>query len=219
MKNCLVIIPVREFTNTKLRLSPVLSKAQRAKLTLALLRKVLSEVERSNAVEAIVVTSRPDLVARHILDFPKTRVIKESKHHGGVNSAMRDGLKAAGKRYPASSVLLIPSDLPFLSFRALDKVALLMEKYDLLISPSSKLDGTSLLAFNLESGRIPFHYDDDSFNKHRAEAKKMKIKHRILRMRGFSFDVDSGSDLRNLMRALQVVSFQELLRKLEERAG
>lgn len=216
MKNCIVIIPVREFANTKLRLRSVLSKRQRANLTSSLLLKVLSQVEKSHALGAIIVASSPDLVRKRVRGFSKVLVIRESRHHGGVNSAMQDGLKYIGKEHHDAAIILIPSDLPLLTFKALDNIIHLLEKYDLLINPSSKLDGTSLLAFNLGLGQIPFHYDDDSFRKHSAEMKKLKIKHLILRMREFSFDVDSDRDLGTLCKTLKASSFRELLVKLED---
>lgn len=216
MKNCVVIIPVRQFTSTKLRLRSVLSKTQRANLTCSLLLNVLSQVEKSQAVGAIVVASKPDLVRKRVRGFSKVRVIRESRYHGGVNSAMQDGLKYIGKKHQDASIILIPSDLPLLTFKALDNIISLLEKYDLLINPSSKLDGTSLLAFNLGLGQIPFHYDDDSFRKHWAEVKELKIKHLILKMREFSFDVDSDRDLERLSKTLKALSFRELLAKLED---
>ncbi len=94
MRDYVVIVPVREFQNTKLRLSHTLSKKERADLTRVLLRNVLAQVEKSRALETIIVASSTDLVRDGIQEFAKSRVIRESKRHGGVNSAMADGLRS-----------------------------------------------------------------------------------------------------------------------------
>ncbi|MGI0078357.1 MAG: 2-phospho-L-lactate guanylyltransferase [Nitrososphaerales archaeon] len=218
MSNYVVIVPVREFENSKIRLRSVMSDEQRASLTASLLHRVLSQVEKSRALQVVIVASRPDQAGKYHSDFSKARIVGETRHHGGVNSAMLDGLKNIGTEFSRASILLIPSDLPLLTFRALDHVGRLLEKYDLLINPSSKLDGTNLVAFDPERGLIPLHYDDDSFRNHCAEAKTLKIKHRILRMKEFSFDVDSYQDLQRLEKVLGASSFEELIAKLKNGA-
>jgi 2-phospho-L-lactate guanylyltransferase len=212
VKASYVVIPVREFRTTKLRLGAGLGPRERAALTSALLRNILTEIEKSKANEAIVVASSPRMISKLLSKFQKARVVKESRHHGGVDSAMEDGLKAI--RQDGGSVLLIPSDLPLIRASALNDVIALAAKYDVLINPSAKLDGTNLLAFDLQGGRIPFHYDDDSFRKHLLEAKRLRRKYRVLRMPEFSFDVDSDEDLKKLMKQRHARSFAELLKKI-----
>lgn len=217
MRNYAIVIPVREFRDTKRRLQGFLSERQRANLTDSLLTRVLSEAEQSRAVEVVVVASGAGSFRKKMKRFQKVRVIEESNHHGGVNKAMRDGIDVVLARHPAASILLIPADLPLLSHQNLDRVSRLLERFDLVINPSSRSDGTSLLAFNPGKSRITLHYDDDSFRKHVQEATKLKLKSKIIRIIGFSQDLDSKADLTHLMNRFGVSNFSEFLYALKQR--
>jgi 2-phospho-L-lactate guanylyltransferase len=215
MRNYAIVVPVREFKETKRRLRGFLSERQRAILTDLLLTRVLNEAEKSRAVEVVVVASEGGPIRKKMKRFQKVRVIEESIHHGGVNKAMRDGIAVVAKRHPTASILLIPADLPLLSQQNLDRVSRLLEKFDLVINPSSRSDGTSLLAFNPDKSRITLHYDDDSFRKHVQEATKLKLKSKIIKIVGFSQDLDSKADLTHLMNRLGASNFYELLYALK----
>ena len=215
MRKSVAIIPVREFEDTKLRLQTILAPKQRGELTKKLLQGVLSAIEASCISRAAVVATDQDLVRRTHKASQKTQIIQESIHHGGVNSAMRDGLSIiSGQGY--DSVLLMPSDLPLITAEAVNKVLELLDRYDLLINPARKLDGTSLLAFNLSKQAIPLHYDDDSFRQHVEEAKRLGLHFRILNMIEFSYDVDSTEDIESLMKRTHAESFEDLLARLDK---
>ena len=218
MKTSIVIIPVREFQNTKLRLIGTLSADQRAALTCALIRRVLYAAQKSDVAKVFVVASDPVSVSTQTQEFSKVKVIRESMHHGGVNSAMMDGINAINHSqngYESDlSLILLPSDLPLITSGGLNKILHLLTKYDLLINPSLKLDGTSLLAFNARNGKIPLHYDDNSFYKHDLEAKDLGIKYRILKWKQFSFDVDTEEDLKRLMTIYNSSSLKGLMEKI-----
>jgi 2-phospho-L-lactate guanylyltransferase len=207
------IVPVREFADTKIRLSSNLSREDRASLSKALLKRVVVANQKSKVNEILVVTPTPDEVTVFLRDFGKIRAISESIPHGGVNSAMNDGIEEIRKLSGESKILLMPSDLPFLSSKVINRGIRLLDEYDLIINPSEKRDGTNLLAFRL-SKMIPFHYDDDSFSKHKKEAEERKLKFLITEWREFSFDVDDPDDLNSLMRTLNVNSNDSLMNVL-----
>jgi 2-phospho-L-lactate guanylyltransferase len=207
------VVPVREFADTKIRLSPVLSNEERSSLTKALLKRVISALEQSDVKEIIVVSPRPDEVTLFLSEFTKIRAIPETHPHGGVNSAMNDGIEEIRKVPGETKILLMPSDLPFLSSEAINRGIRLLDDYDLIFNPSERKDGTNLLAFSL-SKMIPLHYDDDSFSKHEKEAEKRKLKFLTIDRKEFSFDVDDPDDLNSLMHALNVDSFESLINVL-----
>jgi 2-phospho-L-lactate guanylyltransferase len=215
MRDYAVVIPVREFQNTKLRLSSKLNERDRTALTKGLLRRVLKQVLKSSAIEAVIIASDPVQVKDSIHDLPKVQVFGESRHHGGVNSAMENGIQIVRESNKDAALFLMPSDLPFLTPTALDEVASMLDTYDLIINPAMKFDGTSLLAFNYDTGRIPLHYDDNSFQKHATEARNLNIRHRVIHMIEFSFDVDSESDVLEMEEKIRANSFSDLISKLE----
>jgi 2-phospho-L-lactate guanylyltransferase len=208
-----VIVPIRFLETTKIRLAQILSREERRDLSLAMLRKVLSSVERSLASMCVVVSSDPKSVSRLGSEFPKVKLIQESRPAGGVNDAMLDGLKDPHVS-AEQKILLMPSDLPLLSPSEIDRVIGLLDKYDAIISPAERLDGTSLLAFGEKNKIIPFHYDDQSYVKHLEELRLAKRNYLVLSSDGFSRDLDNPADLERMFKIFQVSTFPEFLDSL-----
>jgi 2-phospho-L-lactate guanylyltransferase len=209
------IIPVREFKNTKLRLRSVLSESERSALTKSLLNHVLAQLQESQIDKVVIIASDKRSASSIARGFSKAVIIRESKHHGGVNYAMEDGMMYWRTHFgDATSFMLIPSDLPLLSSEAINEAISKLDYNNLVISPSIKRDGTNLLLFNFPAGKIPLHYDDDSYKQHLKEAKKLNGRYSIFRKKEFLSDLDSISDLQKIMRTLEAKSLQNLFSKL-----
>ena len=209
------IVPVRNFKDTKIRLSSVLSVEERADLTKALLKRVVTALQNSNVTEIIIVSPIPAEIELFLQGFRKTRSVQESHRHGGVNSAMSDGVQEIPENEREKKILLMPSDLPFISSEAINRTIDLLESYDLIINPSVKRDGTNLLAFSL-SKMIPLHYDDDSYSKHVKEARERRMKYLVTDWNEYSFDLDDKEDLNSLMQILEANSNENLMKILGE---
>jgi 2-phospho-L-lactate/phosphoenolpyruvate guanylyltransferase len=208
-----VVIPVREFSTTKLRLESILTEDERILLTRTLLERGLRAIEHSNVDQVIVVASDVEAVRKNFKNYPKLKTIRESHRYGGVNLAMQDGLLEISAEHPDSRTLLMPSDLPLLDSNALNNVLGFLDSHDLIICPSRKKDGTNLLGF-VRKGAIPLHYDDDSFTKHLLEAEGRGLDYKILDSKEFSFDLDDEEDLKLIQTLKGAGSFQELIDKL-----
>ena len=207
---------MREFKKTKLRLGTSLTASERAALTVSLLHHVLTVLENSKVFATVIVASDIRSTSGLANKFRKVLVIREKRYHGGVNKAMGDGIGHVRSQFiNATSLMLIPSDLPLLSREAINEAISKLNENDLVITPSIRRDGTSLLLFNLPRGKIPLHYDDNSYRQHLKEAKKLKIRYSIFPRKEFSFDVDMLSDLRKLMTNLKTKTIRELSQKLE----
>ena len=208
------IIPIREFSNTKLRLSRVLSSNQRSELSIALISRVVSTLELSKIKSVIVVASNREEASSSIRGLSsKVRVIKETVPHGGVNSAMNDGIQLA-QNEGASTVVLLPSDLPIINHSKVDEAVGLLNDFDLIINPSSKKDGTNLLEFAPEN-QFCLHYDDDSYSKHLNQALKEGLSFRSLDWPEFSVDMDTEEDLKKAMKLHQVVELNYLIQRIK----
>jgi len=217
-QNVLAVIPVREFGKSKLRLRGYLSGAERSALTKTLFEHVLKALEESLVSKILVVASDVAEISNHVDTARNTFVIGESKHHGGVNEAVMDGIfYSLAEIEDFTSIMIVPSDLPLLSSEAINDAISQLSRYDLIIGPSSKLDGTSLLLFDVKKGKIPFHYDDNSYRNHVKEAKELKMRYTIIKSKEFSWDVDTKDDLKKLMSKLKIRSFQELLHEINGR--
>jgi 2-phospho-L-lactate guanylyltransferase len=210
------IVPVREFGKSKLRLRGYLSGVERTDLSKALFKHVLKALGESRVSGTLVVASDQAEIS-NLADKPKnTFVINEREHHGGVNRAITDGISfCLTEMSNITSTMIVPSDLPLLSSEAINYAISKLRVYDLIVGPSSKLDGTSLLLFNIKKGKIPFHYDNNSYRNHVKEAKHFKIRYTIIRPKEFSWDVDTKEDIKKLMSKLKTRSFRELLLEIE----
>ncbi|HYB04014.1 MAG TPA: NTP transferase domain-containing protein, partial [Nitrososphaerales archaeon] len=150
MIEAFAIIPVREFKDAKQRLGNFLSEAGREALARGLLLHVLRSLEQAERVTAVlVVSSNEKQSAENLAAFHKVKVIQESMTHGGVNSAVNDGINLIRGSSNDPKILIVPSDLPLSSHEAIDRALQMLDEYDLVINPSLRKDGTNLLAFHL----------------------------------------------------------------------
>lgn len=208
------IVPVREFSDSKLRLRSRLTSQQRKALTSCLLKRVASALALSRMTAAIVVSSNPGEVQDLLGGFTKIRVIQENMHHGGVNEAMRSGIDFA-KEKGATSVTLLPSDLPFISHEKIDTVLDNLPRYDLVINGSKKKDGTNLLSIRTALDFV-FHFDDNSFVKHTQEASIRNLNSLTVDFEEFSHDIDDHDDLNEAMKVYRAKSFGMFLEIVAE---
>lgn len=212
MKYHYAVVPVREFSSSKRRLSGALTIARRSALTRALLTRVAKALQLSNIHAFVVVASEPSQVRDSLGDFSKMKVIPESVHHGGVSMAMINGIDVA-KNAGATTISLLPSDLPIVTRSTIDDALDLMQEFDIVLNPSLKRDGTNLLALKT-SVQLDLHYDDDSFARHYREAEARGLKVRCLDWKEFSTDLDDLEDLENTMKLYETDAFDEFIAKI-----
>lgn len=207
------IIPVREFSNGKLRLKDALSDYDRTSLSASLLKRVTNAVVRSRMERLVIVASNPLEVGDCVGNHPKITIISEKEHHGGVNEAMMMGIKFS-KSAGAVTTMLLPSDLPFVSHSKINQVLEAMNDYEMVIVGSRKRDGTNLLSMR---ATIVFtlHYDDNSFVKHAQEATIRRLEFLSPDYSEFSMDLDDANDLRDAMKIYQADSFGKFIQMLE----
>ena len=207
------LIPVRDFSNTKLRLRNSLTERQRSELTSALLDVVLRSIQQSKIDDILVIATQPDEVLSKQNRFSKLKVVQEVRKRGGVNNAFIQGMGELSQDEEISSFFLLPSDLPFVNRNAVDQAISHFEGVDVLINPSRKMDGTNLLVMRSNT-RIPLHYDDNSYFRHLEECKKLNLRTKVLQEAPFSDDVDDGDDLFMVEQKLGVSTIQELILEL-----
>jgi len=190
-----VVIPVKSLKNVKRRLSTILSREARHRLTFKMLLDVLHTVKQVKNIWEILVVSSD----KKILNFAKdlgVETLQEEKD-SGVNSAVNYALNHL--QYDENSALLIlPSDIPLITPRDVNvAINLGLEKQSITISPSLRFDGTNLLLLNPPKV-IPTFYEDDSFHKHVAEAFKRNVKVKLYVSWRIMLDVDEPEDLKML---------------------
>ncbi len=172
IKKIAAVIPVKNLHSAKSRLSPFLTLQQRRNLALILLNATIKTVKSSRFISDIIVVSSDDTIENFSFEN-SLKFIKDADN--GVNNAV-----ILADRYcienEIDANIVIPNDLPFLSFKSIDQICVISEKYSkcIIICPSKRFDGTNIL-LRKPPGVIKTFYDNDSYANHLKEARKLNI--------------------------------------------
>ena len=189
------VVPVKDLSETKSRLSPSLDLEERGALTLALLENVLAALREAGGVEHIGGVS-PDRQALYLAEkIGATALLQESR---GLNEALEEGRRWALKG-GASALLVLPADLPYLSasdVRMLLNASVEKERA-VVISPDRLREGTNALLLRSPDA-LPFAFGPGSFEAHLRAARERGIETEVRESAGVAFDLDTTEDLRVL---------------------
>lgn len=187
------VVPVKRLSVSKRRLSGVLNSQERRLLTLAMLEDVLSAL-KSSVVQNVVVVSNDPLVCQVAVKFG---VSYSSVAGVGLNADVGEATEWCVQR-GAGSVLLLPADIPLLSFKDVNSiVALGIEASSVVLSPS--LNGGTNALFQNPPNLIRACFGPKSFVKHVREARHKGLRVRFYCSVGVVVDVDSAEDLKRLL--------------------
>ncbi|MGE3859222.1 MAG: 2-phospho-L-lactate guanylyltransferase [Nitrososphaeraceae archaeon] len=192
IKKIAAVIPVKNLYSAKSRLSPFLTLQQRRNLALILLNATIKTVKSSRFISDIIVVSSDDTIENFSFEN-SLKFIKDADN--GVNNAV-----ILADRYcienEIDANIVIPNDLPFLSFKSIDQICVISEKYSkcIIICPSKRFDGTNIL-LRKPPGVIKTFYDNDSYANHLKEARMLNIPIESLDHENLRFDIDTKQDL------------------------
>jgi 2-phospho-L-lactate guanylyltransferase len=198
------IVPVKPLRDSKSRLSQILSPDERAALTRRILGHTLEVLDDVKGIFRTMVVSRDPAV------------LKMARQHGAstYSEADRKGLNMALTRathiavaQQANSILVLPSDLPFLTpadvEMMLDGVEVAgrngngngyqVPSRALTICSDHNEEGTNALLLSPPTG-FTFRYGPASFRRHLEEAENINMNPRIIHAPGIKFDLDTEED-------------------------
>ncbi|MEM2113173.1 MAG: 2-phospho-L-lactate guanylyltransferase [Candidatus Nitrosocaldus sp.] len=189
------IIPVKSLARGKSRLATLLSMEERINLSIAMLRDVLGCLCSSPYIDSVIIVSSDSIIKGIAKEF--NTVLVEDAYEQGVNSAVALADHVAS-RYDASVVL--PHDIPLINAFDVSMLYASMLKHVrcVVITPSSRLDGTNIL-LRRPPNVIKTHYDEDSYILHVREALTSDARVKILLSKRLMFDIDELDDLYELL--------------------
>jgi len=182
-----VVVPIRSFSDAKLRLADHLTEAQRADLLRACAARV---VEAAAPLPVVVVTSAPDVRA-----WARTLGIDViDDRDAGLDAAAdigREHLRAGG----FVRAVIAHADLPRAG--SLASLGADGDRDIVTLVPCHRDDGTNVCSVPVT---LPFRfqYGPGSFRRHAAEARRLAAAVRVVRRADLAFDVDVPSDLADL---------------------
>ena len=182
MKDLLFVIPMKDPAVAKSRLSEVLPDAVRARLAMALFRRMLGFLaEAQPDVDVLVVSESEKIKAATAGYFLRQK-------GNGLNEAVTEGAAwAAAKGYGA--VCVIPADLA--DPNADDLARLLALGEGVSIAPAHDGGTNALLVSPPEA--ISFHFGKGSCLAHQRAAKGLPCT--IMPLESFRYDIDTSADL------------------------
>lgn len=192
------IVPVKRLIRAKTRLSPALSFAQRLVLARRFLRRTLAIARQfPGAAQTIVVSGDPAVraVARR-----EGMIALNEPGAGCINRAVDIGL-AWARRRNARAIVVLPTDLPLLTPRALRGFARLAGTPRVRLAADRHGSGTNALYLQPVQPRFA-RFGDGSLQKHRAAALASNARVETVHENALAFDVDVPADLK-LLAALK----------------
>lgn len=204
------VIPIKRLSEAKSSLGEVLNPEQRQRLVLVMLADVLNAVRQAPSLSGVVMVS-PD---EKVLDFAR---MHKAIYVAEPGFELNEALKLAVERVAdlgATSVLIIPGDLPLLKSTDIENVvAMATGRRDVVIAPS-KAKGTNALLLR-PPNIIGLRFGGESFPLHVSEAIKAGVKPRIYRSPTIELDIDTPEDLLGLEILGLGTRTREFLRSLE----
>ena len=185
------IVPVKPFLHSKSRLASILSPQERAGLSREFLGHVLDVLAQVPAVAQTLVISR-DPEALALARQRQARTVTEL----GVldlNKALRSATQVA-LSLGADAVLILPTDLPFISPDDIRQLADERARAPtVIIAPDRRERGTNAL-FVRPPGLMAYAFGPDSFHTHSELAARAGAPARICRLPGTGLDIDLAED-------------------------
>ena len=174
---------------------PVLEPDQREVLNRSMFARVLGQVAGLPGDNELIVIS-PEQDA---LDFgrelrPEGTFLLQRADAILLNGAL-DQATAYALDLHLRAVLIVPTDLPFVTTRDLEH--LLRRDAPVVVAPDRRSEGTNSLMQRLDAtrGRFRYHFGLDSYRKHLAEAHRIGLDPATAISFGTSFDLDTPRDL------------------------
>lgn len=203
------IVPIKSFAQAKRRLAPVLSAAERRQLMLAMARDVLAALSQSQRLSGVLLASR----AAEAPDLAKAFAAQLFRESADANlpTALDEARQHAADNLGAAGVFVVPADAPLIEGREIDEILASHQAITLL--PDREQVGTNGLVCTPPQA-IPLVFDGRSFKPHLAHAQASGLPWRILPDSTFALDIDTPTDLVELLRKGPNTQTGRCLRKL-----
>ncbi len=204
------LVPVKDLSKAKERLSPILSQSERTDLAYAMLEDVLIALRGSRLLDRILVVTL-DENAIKLAEGLDIEVIKETKQNGESESVDRASIIC--KEMGAESVLVIPGDAPLITPGDVDFILEKEKPYhSIILVPARDELGTNAI-LRKPPDVIPSRFGYDSFKKHIEEARKRNIPYEIYKLPRIALDIDEPEDLSLFAsQKSETITYRELLR-------
>ena len=205
----MILVPVKNLSNAKQRLSHVLSALSRTELAHAMLTDVLRAISKFGEDDVSVVTSD-----RFALDLAKQHgfeIIRDDSNLSETDAiAMATDVCASRG---IETTLVLPGDIPLIDAEDMHTIYGNAPASGSVLVPSSDKRGSNAV-LRRPAGLFPLRFGNDSFLPHLAAAIATDTSCMVLSLPRIGLDVDTPEDLLQLAQAPGEKPSQLLARKL-----
>ena len=205
------VIPVKQISQAKQRLSQLLSPEERRDFFSAMLEDVLSMMVKIDFFEKIILATNCShaisIAGRHGITHFETGPDDGLNQAAGetVNHLLENGIR---------DMFLIPADIPLINEEEINSVLKAHPSApSLTIIPSRDKLGSNCILLSPPS-RMPLKFGPDSFFHHQEIAQTNGLKVNPMEFPGFGLDIDEPKDLFELLIAEGNTLSQKYLRQL-----
>lgn len=206
----MILIPVKNLSAAKQRLSAVLSQAARTQLAQAMLHDVIS------VVAAVADLNRISLVTSDPFALELAKEFRLPVICDDHNRSETDAIEMATQVCVAEGIqetLVVPADIPLIKSEDLEQIFSQAPPRGSVLVPAADGRGTNAI-LRRPADLFPLRFGNDSFRPHRAAAEATGLPCCILSLPGIALDVDQPSDLQQLITSPGNNHSQQLARKL-----
>lgn len=181
------VVPLKNLTQAKSRLAPLLSDDERRGLVAAMLSDVLGALELASLVSDIfIVSDQPFEVPATVSRIPE---VENRGYDAAVATAAADQ-----RIVEARAMLVLPGDLPLANSDDIDVFVAGSPRKGARIAPARDGDGTNALLLAPPT-LMRTQFGPGSFKRHHAQALSVASTVEIVAPPGLAFDMDTPQDL------------------------
>ena len=205
------VIPVKQISQAKQRLSPFLSTEERRDFFSAMLEDVLSMIVKIDFFKKIILaTNCPNAISiaglhgiTHFETGPDDGLNQAAEET--VNHLLENGIR---------DMFLIPADIPLITEEEINSILKAHPSApSLTIIPSRDKLGSNCILLSPPS-RMPLKFGPDSYFRHLEIAQTNGLKVNPMEFPGFGLDIDEPKDLFELLKAEGNTRSQKYIRHL-----
>ena len=196
-----LVIPIKQLSGAKQRLSGLLDPLQRQMLCRAMVEDVLEVASTCDQITQILVVTSDDDVAELVSSYG-AEVLPEPDSPGLINAVTHAAEQLA--QAEVDVMMFLPGDTPLVSVEELEVVLGGMstrERVEFLIVPASDLGGSNCVVCS-PPNCMEFGFGEDSFRRHLRIAQERGIEPTVVKLPGIGLDVDTPEDLDELVREI-----------------
>ncbi len=204
----MILVPVKDLSTAKQRLSLILSPEERITLAQAMCEDVLATLARWPRRPAVAVVTRDPFASQLAKRF-SFDVIADIENSGETSAI--EMATAACRERGASSTLVIPADIPLIEVAELEKIVEVAPATGSVLVPDAAGRGTNA-AWRSPVDLFPLRFGNDSFLPHRTAAQAIGLPCVVLKLPGIARDIDRPKDLLAVAAASGERRSQQVLR-------